>query len=135
MTTMSDVIRCFFFNDTATTEIYTTTHSFPTRRSSDLLRITQVISFFQRRSVFTPVEVPELGPLDVKKLIFELYSTNFTELNQLWGILGGKYVPPVVYKMRPCVIQDAPETPSPMVAAISLHSGHLTNPPHQPKPV
>src|SRR3546814_15773586 len=28
---------CFFFNDTATTEIYTVlTHSFPTRRSSDL---------------------------------------------------------------------------------------------------
>src|SRR3546814_20179994 len=26
----------FFFNDTATTEIYTYTHSFPTRRSSDL---------------------------------------------------------------------------------------------------
>src|SRR3546814_9039757 len=25
-----------FFNDTATTEIYTLTHSFPTRRSSDL---------------------------------------------------------------------------------------------------
>src|SRR3546814_11096561 len=30
--------RCllFFFNDTATTEIYTLAHSFPTRRSSDL---------------------------------------------------------------------------------------------------
>src|SRR3546814_14278227 len=27
----------FFFNDTATTEIYTLTHSFPTRRSSDLM--------------------------------------------------------------------------------------------------
>src|SRR3546814_15658917 len=26
----------FFFNDTATTDIYTWTHSFPTRRSSDL---------------------------------------------------------------------------------------------------
>src|SRR3546814_7343946 len=29
----------FFFNDTATTEIYTSTHSFPTRRSSDLDRL------------------------------------------------------------------------------------------------
>src|SRR3546814_13166058 len=108
-------------------------HSFPTRRSCDLseygvalLRITQVICFFQRSSVFTPVEVPELGPLDVKKLIFELYSTNFTELNQLWGILGGKYVPSVVYKMRLCVIQDAPETPSAMVEEIYLEAGHLT---------
>src|SRR3546814_16196725 len=33
-------VDCFFFNDTATTEIYTyLTHSFPTRRSSDLLRL------------------------------------------------------------------------------------------------
>src|SRR3546814_15736440 len=29
-------IVLFFFNDTATTAIYTYTHSFPTRRSSDL---------------------------------------------------------------------------------------------------
>src|SRR3546814_18583822 len=35
----SSVICIFFFNDTATTEIYTyLTHSFPTRRSSDLRR-------------------------------------------------------------------------------------------------
>src|SRR3546814_4067766 len=33
----SAYLFCFFFNDTATTEIYTyLTHSFPTRRSSDL---------------------------------------------------------------------------------------------------
>src|SRR3546814_2242009 len=32
-----DILTCFFVNDSATTEIYTVlTHSFPTRRSSDL---------------------------------------------------------------------------------------------------
>src|SRR3546814_1115335 len=33
------VLLFFFFNDTATTEIYTLTHSFPTRRSSDLVAV------------------------------------------------------------------------------------------------
>src|SRR3546814_6078195 len=37
------VLLCrFFFNDTATTEIYTLTHSFPTRRSSDLQPVRRV---------------------------------------------------------------------------------------------
>src|SRR3546814_20333629 len=36
MLTMKCLCVMFFFNDTATTEIYTVTHSFPTRRSSDL---------------------------------------------------------------------------------------------------
>src|SRR3546814_17018369 len=35
---LSCLFFLFFFNDTATTEIYTYSHSFPTRRSSDLWR-------------------------------------------------------------------------------------------------
>src|SRR3546814_17818372 len=43
----------FFFNDTATTEIYTYwTHSFPTRRSSDLL-------------IVMDIQLPHISGLDV----------------------------------------------------------------------
>src|SRR3546814_17247905 len=45
---------CFFFNDTATTEIYTLTHSFPTRRSSYLL---------DRRSSFNLIAAQCPAPL------------------------------------------------------------------------
>src|SRR3546814_18329589 len=45
---MSFTVSFFFFNDTATTEIYTLTHSFPTRRSSDLVHfwLTNPLSCF-----------------------------------------------------------------------------------------
>lgn len=90
-----------------------------------LLRISQVIAFFQRKAVFTLADTPELGPTKLAKLVFELYSTDFTELNQLWSIMGGKYIPSVVYKMRLCVIQDAEETPSALIEEISLGTGNL----------
>src|SRR3546814_14411550 len=45
-------VFCFFFNDTATTEIYTLTHSFPTRRSSDLFpRQPRRLALHERKAV------------------------------------------------------------------------------------
>lgn len=65
-----------------------------------LQRISQVISFFQRNSIFNESQIPNLSDFGLDKIIFDLHSTNFEELNQLWGIMGGKYIPSVVYKMR-----------------------------------
>lgn len=74
-----------------------------------LQRISQVISFFQRKSIFTVAEIPNLPDLGLDKIIFDLHSTNFEELNQLWGIMGGKYIPSVVYKMRLAYIDSMEE--------------------------
>ena len=87
-----------------------------------LQRIAQVIAFFQRLYVFTPVNTPQLAGLNVSKLIFDLYSTSFEELNQLWSVMGGKYIPSVVYKMRLAIIQDAPETSTGIITEINLNS-------------
>lgn len=92
-----------------------------------LLRISQVIAFFQRKSIFTSSDTPELDTLELDKLVFELYSTNFTELNQLWSIMGGKYIPSIVYKMRMCFIQDTDQAPSAMIEEINLGAGKLNN--------
>ncbi|WP_113923258.1 DUF4255 domain-containing protein [Cognataquiflexum aquatile] len=74
-----------------------------------LQRISQVISFFQRNSIFTVSEIPNLPDFGLEKIIFDLHSTNFEELNQLWGIMGGKYIPSVVYKMRLAYIDSIEE--------------------------
>lgn len=68
--------------------------------SIGLQRISQVISFFQAHSIFTETDIPGLSNFGLDKILFELHSTSFEELNQLWGIMGGKYIPSVVYKMR-----------------------------------
>jgi hypothetical protein len=90
-----------------------------------LQRIAQVISFFQRQYVFTPAEIPVLTTFNLNKLIFDLYSTRFEELNQLWSVMGGKYIPSVIYKMRLAVIQDADEQGTGIISEIRLRSGNI----------
>jgi hypothetical protein len=41
------------------------------------------------------------------KLIVELYTLNFEQQNHLWGFLGAKYMPSVMYKARLLSIQEA----------------------------
>ncbi|MDX2285978.1 MAG: DUF4255 domain-containing protein [Bacteroidia bacterium] len=79
--------------------------------------LARVIAFFQRRFVFTPDTAPGLDP-GIEKLIFELHSMGFDQLNQLWGVLGGKYIPSVVYKMRLVMIQERDPQEASVVRAI-----------------
>lgn len=66
-----------------------------------LLRISEVIRFFQGKSVFTPEgNIASNFPDQVEKIMLELFTLNFEQVNHLWGILGGKYLPSVMYKLR-----------------------------------
>ena len=84
-----------------------------------LLRISQVLGFFQRNPIITFSEMPILPNLGLERIIFDLHSTDFEELNQLWSIMGGKYIPSVVYKMRMAFIDSFEEGATiPMVKTI-----------------
>lgn len=76
-----------------------------------LLVLSRTIRFFQFRNVFTqgnvdPASVTTNAPnhpldrLQTFKLIFELYSPTMEEVNHLWGTLGGKQYPFVLYIVR-----------------------------------
>lgn len=67
--------------------------------------LSSVIGFFQSKHVFTPADTPSLDP-SMEKLVVELYSLNLEQQNHLWGYLGGKYLPSVVYKVRLVIIQE-----------------------------
>ena len=64
-----------------------------------LKRLSYIIQFFQYQNVFTPLLSPGL-PAGVEKLILDLNTLSFQDLNNLWGILGSKYLPSVMYKLR-----------------------------------
>ncbi len=90
-----------------------------------LFYISEVISFFQRKHVFDPADYPALAPKypdihQIQALIADLYSTSFEELNQIWGILGGKYTPSVIYKLRLVPIQASPESEASVVRSVRL---------------
>jgi hypothetical protein len=76
-----------------------------------LLMLSRAIRFFQFRNIFDHVSVApssltknapanELDQLEVFKLIFDLYSPTMEEVNHLWGTLGGKQYPFVLYTLR-----------------------------------
>ncbi|MCI5208047.1 MAG: DUF4255 domain-containing protein [Candidatus Electrothrix sp. ATG2] len=87
--------------------LMTATHKNYTAALSNLSRI---IRFFQFNNVFTQDNVApnsisdptidELDRLEAFKLIFDLYSPSLEEVNHLWGTLGGKQYPFVLYKLR-----------------------------------
>lgn len=58
-----------------------------------------VIAFFQSKNIFTPANSPMLSG-DVDRIVAEMVNIDFKELSNLWGAVGGKYLPSVVYRFR-----------------------------------
>jgi len=73
--------------------------------TESLKRLSFIIQFFQYQNVFTPLSSPDL-PAGVEKLILDLNTLSFQDMNNLWGILGSKYLPSVMYKMRMISISE-----------------------------
>lgn len=75
-----------------------------------LKRLTQVLTFFQGKQKFTPNNSPGAnpGPPPIMEfsLVMDLLSLSFEEVNHLWGSLGGKQSPFVVYRGRLVTIAD-----------------------------
>lgn len=74
-----------------------------------LRELSNVVSFFQSNAVFDEQKYPSLNseanavekPWEViERLGFRLYNLSFEQQNNLWSMLGAKYLPSVVYKMQ-----------------------------------
>jgi len=67
--------------------------------------LSAIIEFFQNKKVFTQLNTvlnPTITALDdVKEFRFvvDLFTPTFEQLNYIWGTLGGKSVPNVMYKV------------------------------------
>jgi hypothetical protein len=78
-----------------------------------LARLSWVIRFFQSRNTFStstsPVALPpEFFTEEIMnmKLTVELYTLTFEQINHLWGSLGGRQMPFVLYKIRLLAISE-----------------------------
>lgn len=73
-----------------------------------LKQLSFIISFFQAKNVFTPENSPKLAEYDpnLKKLVIELYSYSFEQLYNFWSVVGTKYLPSVLYKVRMLTFQE-----------------------------
>ncbi|CAM1355634.1 MULTISPECIES: DUF4255 domain-containing protein [Tenacibaculum] len=72
--------------------------------AESLKSLTKILAFFQGKKVFTHQNtnfegIDGLGDLKTFKFITQLYTPSFEELNYIWGTLGGKQYPSVLYKI------------------------------------
>ena len=61
--------------------------------------ISNAISFFQRRPLFDHQNTPELDPR-IDRLVLDIENLDIKDLSTLWGVLSGKYLPSILYKVR-----------------------------------
>jgi hypothetical protein len=61
--------------------------------------ISSTISFFQRFPVFDHQVTPDLDNR-IEKLVLDIENMKINELSNLWTLLGGKYLPSILYKVR-----------------------------------
>jgi hypothetical protein len=88
--------------------------------------ISETIQFFQGKKVFTVSNTVynrtnvAFDVLDYFKFILELYTLSLEELNYVWGTLGGRQLPSVIYKIQLLQIeQDIKLSTSELITHIS----------------
>jgi hypothetical protein len=87
--------------------------------------ISMVIEFFQGKSVFDKFNTPGLSA-NIDRLIFEFVNQDIQEMNNMWSLIGAKYLPSVVYKVRMLTFSQSmlrEEVPSIVRPAKRPHKG------------
>lgn len=67
--------------------------------TESLTFITSTISFFHSKAVFTRQNSPSLAP-NIEKLTVEMEPANLEQNHFLWSMLGCRYIPSVLYRVR-----------------------------------
>lgn len=67
--------------------------------SEALKFISNAIGFFQKQAVFDHSSTPDLDRR-IEKLVLDIENLKIQDLSNLWGLLSGKYLPSVLYKVR-----------------------------------
>ncbi|MEM9578142.1 MAG: DUF4255 domain-containing protein [Pseudomonadota bacterium] len=65
--------------------------------------ISAALTYFQANTVMTPRTAPDMPP-GLSQLSIEIANLKAEEIGQLWGNLGGRYVPSVMFKVRSVMI-------------------------------
>ena len=77
----------------------------------------EVIAFFQKKFVFDHSNTENLDP-NIERLILDMVSLNLQQMHEIWSVLGGKYFPSVVYRMRMVTIDYESRQEGPLIKEI-----------------
>ncbi|QIR36410.1 DUF4255 domain-containing protein [Tolypothrix sp. PCC 7910] len=85
--------------------------------------LSRVVEFFQSQTEISFNATPGtgIGSRDIR-IIPDLYSLSFEQLNHLWGALGGKQVPFVLYRARLVAVEaQKRQAESEVISGISIN--------------
>lgn len=88
---------------------------------NNIRNLQEVIAFFQKQPAFKATEFAELAADGIERLTMEMVTLGLEQLQQLWSMLGGKYQPSVLYKMRMLTIDSVQENPVSPITQIQTH--------------
>jgi hypothetical protein len=101
---------------------------FVARFSSSVIawnHLAAILNHFQVTPVLDAQTAPQL-PNGLERLVFELLSQSFTELNDVWNALRSPYHPSLLYRARLLVLRDPTfRVPIPVAASEARLSGGL----------
>jgi hypothetical protein len=86
--------------------------------------ISNTIHYLQGQNVFDQHNSPELDR-KISKLVMDIHNLDITDLSNLWGVLSGKYLPSVLYKVRMVTVDaGAVKDQTPSVTKPTANLGH-----------
>ena len=85
---------------------------------NNIRNLQDVIAFFQKQPVFRAADSADLAADGIERLTLELVTLAFEQLQQLWSMLGGKYQPSVLYKMRMLTIDSVEDRPVALIKEV-----------------
>ena len=71
-----------------------------------LINLQAVVEVCSSINMCSIIPIPQGLDPGIEKLILEMMTVNMEQLNHLWSIMGGRYQPSVVYKMRMVTIDS-----------------------------
>jgi hypothetical protein len=81
------------------------TACFQTNYAEGLKLLSSVVGLFQGKPSFSAQNTAAF-PQGMDKLSVEMVNLSLQEINNVWSVLGAKYMPSVAYKIRMLVIQE-----------------------------
>lgn len=86
-----------------------------------------ILSFLNSKNVFNHSNTPRL-PDEIEKLSFEFEPVGLERLNNIWAMMGAKYMPSLLYKVRMLTFDDSTITEyRPAIQGMSQKNGAVTS--------
>jgi hypothetical protein len=83
--------------------------------------LSHVLTYFQAHPKFAQSDHPDLDPR-IEKLVVELQSLTYEQLNQVWAFIGAKQLPSAIYKVRLVALQDQASSIAPAVSKVGVEA-------------